>query len=82
MTEAVCKHKVPMDRTCLKCRRYVPMVDDGYLEKHADFERSIQDLEAALKPFLEEVEKAKSQLAELDKEDPPPPPDRPWYEKH
>jgi hypothetical protein len=81
MTEAVCKHKVRMDRTCLKCGRYVAMVDDDYRAKQADLERSIQDLDAALKPFLEEVEKAKSQLAELDKEDPPPP-DRPWYQKH
>jgi hypothetical protein len=81
MTEAVCKHKIRMDRTCLKCRRYVPMVDDSYREKQANFDRSIRDLEAALKPFLEEVEKAKAQLAELENEDPPPP-DKPWYSKH
>ncbi len=81
MTEAVCKHKISMERTCLKCGRFVPMVDDAYRAKQANFDRSIRDLEEALKPFLEEVEKAKAQLAELDKEDPPPP-ERPWYLKH
>ena len=81
MSEAVCKHKIRMDRTCLKCGRFVAMVDDTYRAKQENFDRSIRDLEAALKPFLEEVEKAKAQLGELEKEDPPPP-EPPWYTKH
>jgi hypothetical protein len=81
MNEATCKHKIRMDRTCLKCGRFVSMVDDEYRAKQANMDRSIRDLEAALKPFLEEVEKAKAQLEKLDREDPQPP-ERPWYLKH
>lgn len=79
MDEATCKHKIRMDRSCLKCGRFVPMVDDNYRARQAKFERSIRDLEAMLKPFLEEVEKAKAESEELDKRDPPPPLWRPKY---
>ena len=81
MSEPTCKHKISMNRTCLKCGRFVSMVDDQYRAKQANFDRSIRDLEAMLKPFLEEVEKAKAEAEALDKEDPPEP-ERPWYHKH
>jgi hypothetical protein len=79
VSDEVCKHKIRMDRTCLKCGRFVSMVDDKYRARQAEFERSLRDLDAALKPFLEEVEKAKKEAEELDKRDPPPPLWRPKY---
>ena len=84
MADPTCKHGVRLDRSCLKCGRLLPLVDESFRTKQAEFLRSIQELEAALKPFMEEVEKAKAQSDELDRaaRGEEPPPDRPWYHKH
>jgi hypothetical protein len=84
MADTTCKHGVRLDRSCIKCGRYLQLVDDTYKAKQAQFFKSIQELEAAMKPFMEEVEKAKQQAAEIDRAErgEEPPPDRPWYRKH
>lgn len=87
MAETTCKHGIRLDRSCLKCGRFIQLVDETFRTKQADFLRSIRDLEAAMKPFLEEVEKAKAQSDEIDRAEraergEEPPLDRPWYRKH
>lgn len=51
-----------MDRSCLKCGRFIDVRGPDYLAKEANFTRSIQDLEAILKPLLEEVAKAQAEV--------------------
>lgn len=84
MAEPTCKHGVRLDRSCIKCGRYLPMVDESYLAKQSEFLKGVQELEAALKPFMEEVAKAQAQSDEIDRieSNEEPPPDRPWYRKH
>lgn len=82
MAETTCRHGVSMDRSCIRCGRFVQVIDDTYLAKQANFNRSIEDLEAMLVPFLEEIEKAKAELAEIEDNEPPLPPDFPWTRKN
>ena len=83
MADATCKHGVRMDRSCIRCGRFVEVIDETYLAKQAEFNRSIGDLEAMLVPFLQEIEKAKKELDEIERnEEPPLPPDLPWSRKN
>lgn len=66
MAEPSCRHGVRMDRSCLKCGRFIDVRGPDYLAKEANFTRSIQDLEAILEPLLAEVAKAQAEVDEME----------------
>ncbi len=75
----VCRHDVRMDRSCLKCGRFVQVIDENYGARQAQFDESLRKLEEMMKPFLEEVEKAKAESEEIDRNQPPLPPE--WWKR-
>lgn len=92
MAEPVCRHGVRMDRSCLKCARYLDIINADFRSKQANFDRSIKDLEAMLVPLLAELAKAQSEVDALDGDSSPapnnpgqaqPPPEDPrlWYKR-
>ena len=76
----ICRHNIRLDRSCLKCGRFVQVIDESYRARQAQFDESLRKLEEMMKPFLEEVEKAKAESDEIDRNQPPlPPPD--WWKR-
>lgn len=66
MAEPSCRHAVRMDRSCLKCGRFIDVRGPEYLAKEANFTRSIEDLEAILKPLLAEVANLQAEVNEME----------------
>lgn len=80
MSELKCRHGISQQQTCRRCGRIKKVRAPAWEAREQTFNESIRKLEAAVKPLLEEVERARAAsnvtggglISEDNSEDPQP----------